>query len=111
MKNIDLKEKYDERLNKKILFGNENTRSLKRWTKIFRDNNFVVDDKYTEYKKRTRKLSKKTIIGAATLGIGWGISGLCPGSTLATLGSGNIIGILGIAGIFVGTYLAGRYLT
>ena len=40
---------YDERLNKKIMFGNENTRSLKKWIKIFSDNNFSIDNKNTEY--------------------------------------------------------------
>ena len=35
------------------------------------------------FRKRTRTLNKRTIIGATIFGIGWGISGQCPGSAMA----------------------------
>jgi len=50
-----------------------------------------------EFKKRTRTLNKRTIIGAAIFGIGWGISGQCPGSAWASLGVGNLPVLIGIA--------------
>jgi uncharacterized membrane protein YedE/YeeE len=64
-----------------------------------------------EFKKRTRTLTKRTIIGAIIFGVGWGISGLCPGSALASLGIGNLPSLIGIAGMFLGAYMMGRYLT
>jgi len=63
------------------------------------------------FKKRTRTLNKRTIIGAIIFGIGWGISGLCPGSAMASLGTGNLPALIGIAGMFVGAYIMGRYFT
>jgi uncharacterized membrane protein YedE/YeeE len=64
-----------------------------------------------EFKKRTRTLTKRTIIGAIIFGVGWGISGLCPGSAMASLGIGNIPSLIGIAGMFLGAYIMGRYFT
>jgi uncharacterized membrane protein YedE/YeeE len=60
-----------------------------------------------EFKPRKRLLSWKIIIGAAIFGIGWGISGQCPGSAIASLGTGNLPVLLGIAAMFVGAYLRG----
>ena len=62
-----------------------------------------------EFKPRTRVLSRNTIIGAAIFGIGWGISGQCPGSALSSLGVGNIPVVLGIAAMFLGSYVMGRF--
>jgi uncharacterized membrane protein YedE/YeeE len=58
-----------------------------------------------EFKPRRRILSWKTIIGAAIFGIGWGISGQCPGSAVASLGTGNLPVLLGIFTMFIGAYL------
>jgi uncharacterized membrane protein YedE/YeeE len=64
-----------------------------------------------EFRKRTRTLNKRTIIGAIIFGVGWGISGLCPGSAIASLGIGNLPSLIGIAGMFLGAYTMGRYFT
>ncbi len=40
---------YDEKLNEKILIGNENTRSMASWKKIFQNNNFVIEPDNLEY--------------------------------------------------------------
>jgi SAM-dependent methyltransferase len=40
---------YDEKLNKKLFFGNENTRSFSKWEKIFTDNNFIIDEESVEF--------------------------------------------------------------
>jgi uncharacterized membrane protein YedE/YeeE len=63
------------------------------------------------FKKRARTLTKRTIIGAIIFGVGWGISGLCPGSAMASLGIGNLPALIGIAGMFLGAYVMGRYFT
>ncbi len=62
-----------------------------------------------EFRPRTRTLNRNTIIGAVIFGVGWGISGQCPGSALASLGTGNLPVLLGIAAMFVGAYVMGRF--
>ena len=49
-----------------------------------------------------RKLDMPLIAGSAVFGIGWGISGFCPGGAIPALGLGEPS-----AWIFVGTMLAG----
>jgi uncharacterized membrane protein YedE/YeeE len=61
-----------------------------------------------EFKPRTRTLNRNTIIGAIIFGLGWGLSGLCPGSALASLGIGNLPVLIGIAAMFAGAYAMGR---
>jgi hypothetical protein len=48
------------------------------------------------------------IPGAVVFGLGWGVSGLCPGSALASLGIGNWPALIGIAAMFLGAWLRGR---
>ncbi len=62
-----------------------------------------------EFKPRTRTLSRNTLIGATIFGVGWGLSGQCPGSALSSLGVGNIPVLLGIAAMFQGAYVMGRF--
>ncbi len=64
-----------------------------------------------EFKRRKRMLSKRTIVGAVIFGIGWGISGQCPGSAWASLGVGNIPVLIGIGSMFLGAYVMGRFFT
>lgn len=42
-------EMYDETLNEKLLFGNENTRGFKSWEKIFNNNGFDIEKDNIEY--------------------------------------------------------------
>jgi len=62
-----------------------------------------------KFKPRTRALSRNTIVGAIIFGIGWGLAGLCPGAALASLGIGNLPVLAGIASMFVGAYVMGRF--
>jgi len=62
------------------------------------------------FKPRISPLTRNTIIGAAIFGVGWGISGQCPGSALASLGTGNWPVAIGIATMFLGAYLRGRFI-
>lgn len=62
-----------------------------------------------EFKPRTRAFTRNTILGATIFGLGWGLSGQCPGSSLASLGIGNLPILIGIASMFAGAYVMGRY--
>ena len=62
-----------------------------------------------EFKPRARTLNRNTIIGAVIFGVGWGLSGQCPGSAWSSLGIGNVPVLLGIAAMFLGSYVMGRF--
>jgi hypothetical protein len=62
-----------------------------------------------EFKPRTRVFNRNTIIGAIVFGVGWGLSGQCPGSALSSLGIGNYSVLLGIAAMFFGAYVMGKF--
>ncbi len=62
-----------------------------------------------EFKPRARVFTRNTILGAIVFGVGWGLSGQCPGSSLASLGIGNIMVLPGIAAMFLGAYVMGRF--
>jgi uncharacterized protein len=53
-------------------------------------------------------LNRDTLVGAAIFGIGWGVSGVCPGPAIAGLGAGNWPLLLALAGILAGAYVHGR---
>lgn len=62
------------------------------------------------FRPRVSVLTRNTLIGAAIFGTGWGISGLCPGSAVASLGTGNWPIIFGLTFMFLGAYLRGRFI-
>ena len=49
----------------------------------------------------------KLVLGSALFGIGWGMTGLCPGPAIASLGAGNWEALLVLAGLFFGALLQG----
>ena len=62
-----------------------------------------------EWKPRERKFGKHTLIGAIIFGVGWGLSGQCPGSAISSIGIGNLPVLVGIAGMFARAYVMGRW--
>lgn len=55
--------------------------------------------------KISRKpLQRLSLLGAAVFGAGWGLSGACPGTVLAQLGSGQLMALFTLAGMMLGTY-------
>lgn len=50
---------------------------------------------------------RDTVLGAALFGIGWGLSGVCPGPAIAGLGAGNWPLLYALAGLFAGAWLHG----
>ncbi|MCK9283530.1 MAG: YeeE/YedE family protein [Rhodocyclaceae bacterium] len=59
------------------------------------------------FERRPFALNRGAVAGGALFGLGWGISGVCPGSALAGVGTGNAVLLLPLAGIFFGAWLHG----
>ena len=55
------------------------------------------------------KMAVPTIAGAAIFGVGWGLSGVCPGPAIAGPGVGNWPLLVSLAGLLAGAYVQGRY--
>jgi uncharacterized membrane protein YedE/YeeE len=58
--------------------------------------------------KASASVTQRTIVGASIFGIGWGLTGLCPGTSFAGVGMGNLPILYGIAGMFFGAFIYGR---
>lgn len=50
---------------------------------------------------------RDTLVGAMLFGIGWGLSGVCPGPAIAGLGSGNWPLLWSVIGLFAGAWVQG----
>lgn len=53
-------------------------------------------------------LDRRTLLGAAIFGIGWGLCGVCPGPSIAALGVGNWPVLYALGGILAGAFVHGR---
>ena len=72
----------------------------------FRDRAPLTD---STYGRRLKVFDRNVIVGAIIFGIGWGISGICPGAAYASLGIGNYPILWAIAGMLIGAYLQGYW--
>lgn len=61
------------------------------------------------YRRRLKTMDSNVLYGGALFGVGWGLSGICPGAGYASLGIGNYPILWGIAGMFVGAYVQGYW--
>jgi uncharacterized protein len=55
-----------------------------------------------------RLVHRGSILGGVVFGVGWGLSGTCPGTALAQLGSGHVVALFTAAGILLGNWLFER---
>lgn len=55
-----------------------------------------------------KPMRKTLVLGALLFGVGWGLSGACPGTAPVMLGEGKLLAGFTLAGILLGTYLYGR---
>lgn len=56
-------------------------------------------------KIKEKPYQKGVIFGGLLFGMGWAITGACPGPIYAQLGSGEALALITFAGAFVGSYL------
>lgn len=61
------------------------------------------------YGLRQYPLDKNIIYGGIIFGIGWGISGMCPGAAYASLGVGNWPILFGLFGMLIGAFVFARF--
>jgi uncharacterized membrane protein YedE/YeeE len=61
------------------------------------------------YERRLKPFDRNVLIGGAIFGVGWGLSGICPGAAYASLGVGNITILWALAGMFLGAYAQGYW--
>jgi hypothetical protein len=59
------------------------------------------------YTRRLKSFDRNVLVGGSIFGVGWGLSGICPGAAYASLGIGNVPILFGIAGMFLGAYAQG----
>jgi hypothetical protein len=57
--------------------------------------------------KHPSAMNASTLGGAAIFGVGWGVSGVCPGPAIAGLGAGNWPLLIAVAGMFAGAWVHG----
>ncbi|MFC4451170.1 YeeE/YedE family protein [Halorussus aquaticus] len=62
-----------------------------------------------EYTRRLKDFDRNVVIGGAIFGVGWGLSGICPGAAYASVGIGNYPILFAIAGMFLGAYAQGYW--
>ena len=64
----------------------------------------VINEKFAVPTSTT--IDKRLIFGSTIFGIGWGISGFCPGASVPALGIGESSALLFFASLVVGIFLA-----
>jgi len=62
-----------------------------------------------QFERRLKSFDRNVLVGGGIFGVGWGLSGICPGAAYASLGIGNITILWALAGMFLGAYLQGWY--
>ncbi|WP_117595466.1 MULTISPECIES: YeeE/YedE family protein [Haloprofundus] len=59
------------------------------------------------YTRRLKTMDRNVPVGGVIFGVGWGISGICPGAAYASVGLGNVTILWAILGMFLGAYAQG----
>jgi uncharacterized membrane protein YedE/YeeE len=61
-----------------------------------------------EFLTQPAQWNRQTLVGAAIFGVGWGMSGVCPGPALASLGTGNTDVWWALLGVVLGALVHGK---
>ena len=90
-----------------VMFGGSIVAGLAFWiVPRFRSNAPLTGRRYG---RRLKSLDRNVLIGGSVFGVGWGLSGICPGAAYASLGVGNVTILWAIAGMFIGAYAQGLW--
>lgn len=57
---------------------------------------------------KAKPFHKGNVLGGALFGIGWSLTGMCPGPIIVNIGEGKLYALAAFAGVMVGTYVFGR---
>lgn len=60
-----------------------------------------------DFERHVTGLDRPTLLGSAIFGVGWGLSGVSPGTAIAGLGTGNGQLLWALAGMALGALLQG----
>lgn len=63
------------------------------------------------YTRRIKEFDRNVVVGGTIFGVGWGLSGICPGAAYASVGIGNYPILWAIGGMFLGAYVQGYWRT
>ena len=56
----------------------------------------------------SKSIDLRLVLGSGLFGIGWGLSGFCPGPAIAALGTGEWKAYLFVVAMIIGSWAAGR---
>ncbi len=59
------------------------------------------------FESHTARMNRDNFVGSALFGVGWGLSGVCPGPAIAGLGAGNVQMLWALLGLAAGAWLQG----
>jgi uncharacterized membrane protein YedE/YeeE len=72
--------------------------AIKRWGRTLDGRPIVVERK---------PMHKGTVVGSLLFGIGWSITGMCPGPILVNIGEGKVYALAALAGALAGAAIFG----
>ncbi|GAC32858.1 YeeE/YedE family protein [Paraglaciecola polaris] len=77
------------------------------WVLVRNKNKALLGDYF--HLPTKRKIDKPLLFGASIFGIGWGLTGICPGPGITNLSSGNLGIIAFLLSMLIGMLLASKY--
>jgi len=90
-----------------VMFGGSIVAGLAFWGMSATGGNAPLTGR--PYGRRLKSFDTNVLIGGSIFGVGWGLSGICPGAAYASLGVGNWTILYALAGMFLGAYLQGLW--
>jgi len=58
---------------------------------------------------KPKQAHRGTLVGGLLFGVGWSVTGMCPGPVLVNIGEGKVYALAAFAGVLTGAYLVGFF--